>query len=329
MRAFALGLAGLLVTLVVAGAAIVAFNAPTPPPPMTSVETAFDNVDFSALPPKQSFVARDGTHLAYRLYKGDPKDVVVLIHGSSGTSSSMHVLAQAINARGATVYTPSMRGHDNTGRYGDIDYIGQLDDDLVDFMKQVPAKGVTRTTLLGFSSGGGFVLQFAGGKNGTLFDRYVLVSPQMSAHTGGLMRPNGGGWVSVAVPRIVVLSLLTRAGIHNFEGLPVINFAVAPGHVTQTSQYTFRMLRNFGPSLDYEGDLRRVPRPISIFAGANDEIFYTTRYNATLKPVRPDLAVTIVPGMGHMDMIVKPKAVETIAESLVPQAHKESERPRS
>ncbi len=318
MKKIAAGVVGLFLVLIIAGTVVIAFSAPTPPPAMASVETAFDHVDFSALPPKQFFVARDGTRLVYRAYRGDPKDVVVLIHGSSGTSASMHVLASAIHARGPTVFALGMRGHDGTGRYGDVDYIGQLDDDVVDFMSQVPPRSAARKTLLGFSSGGGFVLRFASGANATLFDRYVLVSPQMSARTG-LMRPNAGGWVSVAIPRIVALSLLTRMGIHNFEYLPVIDFAVMPGHATQTSQYTFRMQQNFGPRFDALGDLGRVPRPISLFAGARDEIFYTDRYARTLKPARPDLALTIVPGMGHMDMITKPEPTKLIAASLMSQ----------
>jgi non-heme chloroperoxidase len=317
MKTIAVGLAVLVVLVVGVAGAVLAFDAPTPPAPMASVDTALDHVDFRDLPPKLEFFARDGTKLAYREYQGDPADIVVLVHGSSGTSASMHVLAEAIHAHGPTVYALAMRGHDGTGRSGDIDYVGQLDDDVVDFMQQVPPKSVVHATLLGFSSGGGFVLRFAGGPNGALFDRYVLVSPQMPPGSP-LMRPNGGGWVSVAIPRFVILTFLSRSGIHTFDYLPVIAFAVTPGSKIQTAQYSFRMLENFGPRSDYLGDLRRVPRPVSLFAGSRDEIFYSDRYNSTLRPVRPDLALTLIPGMDHMDMIVKPEAVSAIAASFTP-----------
>jgi non-heme chloroperoxidase len=44
----------------------------------------------------------------------------------------MNPLAKTLQAEGVTVYAPDLRGHGSSGRRGDIDYIGQLDDDLVD-----------------------------------------------------------------------------------------------------------------------------------------------------------------------------------------------------
>ena len=305
-----------VVFLVVVGSAL-AFTAPTPPPPMKSVETAFIGADFSAMPKRSHFTARDGTRLDYRAYPGYPNNVVILVHGSSGTTASMHFVAQAIHQGGATVYALAMRGHDGTGRYGDVDYIGQLDDDVVDFLKTLPPKPEGgKRILLGFSSGGGFVLRFAGSPNGHLFDRFILVSPQMPARSP-LMRENAGGWVSVSVPRIVVLSMLDRVGIHAFDGLDAIEFAVPPERRTvQTGSYTFRMLRNFGPTDDYLGDLKRAPGQVIVLAGQKDEIFNSDLYAATLKPARPDVRVTLIPGLGHMDMTTKPPALAAISEAV-------------
>lgn len=305
-----------LVVVLVVGIAL-AFTAPKPPPPLASIETALDHVDFSDMPERSHFVARDGTRLDYRAYPGDLGNVVVLVHGSSGTSASMYPLARTLHQGGATVYALAMRGHDGTSRYGDIDYIGQLDDDLVDFVKTLPAKPQDgRRTLLGFSSGGGFVLRFAGSPNARLFDRFILVSPQLPV-SAPTMRRGAGGWVSVSVPRIVVLSLLSRVGIEAFDGLPVIAFSVPPNmRNVQTAEYSYRMVRNFGPSDDYLGDLRRTPGRVYLLAGRKDELFYTNRYAPLMKPVRADLDVTIVPGMGHMDMIVKPEALAAIREKV-------------
>jgi alpha-beta hydrolase superfamily lysophospholipase len=55
---------------------------------------------------------------------------------------------------------PGLRGHHNSGRSGDIDYIGQLEDDLADFVAVLrPLHPNASFTLIGFSSGGGFVLR--------------------------------------------------------------------------------------------------------------------------------------------------------------------------
>jgi pimeloyl-ACP methyl ester carboxylesterase len=284
---------------------------------MATVENAFAGADFSGMPEKSHFIARDGTRLDYRAYPGDPSTVVVLVHGSSGTSASMHFVAKAIHDTGATVYALAMRGHDGTGRYGDVDYIGQLDDDVVDFMKTLPLKPQGgKRILLGFSSGGGFVLRFAGGPNGRLFDRFILVSPQMPARSP-LMRPNAGGWVSVSIPRVILIAMLDRVGIHAFDGLDAIEFAVAPKNRTvQTASYTYRMLRNFGPTDDYLGDLKRAPGPVTVLAGQKDEIFYSGRYAAVLRPVRPDVNITLVPGLGHMDMTTRPTALAAIRDAV-------------
>jgi pimeloyl-ACP methyl ester carboxylesterase len=239
---------------------------------------------------------------------------VVLVHGSSGTSGSMHLVAKAIHAKGATVYALAMRGHDGTGRSGDVDYIGQLDDDVVDFLKTLgPRKTGETRTLLGFSSGGGFALRFAGGPNGGLFDRLILVSPQLP-HDAPTSRSGAGGWVSVAIPRIVGLSILTRLGITAFNGLPALRMAANPDPaVGLTPVYSYRMLSNFGPTDDYAGDLKRVRGPVALLVGAKDEIFHADQYAPLLKPVRPDLTVTVLPGLSHMEMTTKPLALDALA----------------
>lgn len=306
--------------IVVAGfAAVIAFSKPALVAPMKSVAEAFAGVDFSDLPEPRHFTARDGAALLYRAYPGDPGRIVVLIHGSSGTTASMHPLARAIHASGATVYALAMRGHDGIGRSGDIDYAGQLDDDLADFIKTLGPRAAGQTrTLLGFSSGGGFALRFAGGANGGLFDRLILVSP-LFPHDAPTVRPNAGGWVSVAIPRIVALSLLSRLGITAFNGLAVLNMAVDPkraAQVKQTSVYSFRMLRNFGPGDDYLGDLRRFRGPVSLFVGADDEIFRAEQFGPLLRPVRPDIHLNVLPGVDHMGMTVKSAALGAIAASV-------------
>jgi non-heme chloroperoxidase len=319
----------IVVIPVIAAAAILLLDSPVPPKPLASIEHAFDGVDFSNLPKPQTYTARDGTQLRYLAYPGRGPATVVLIHGSSGWAANMHVLAEALQRRGANVYALSMRGHDGTGRPGDIDYVGQLDDDLADFIKTLPAKKVGETrTLLGFSSGGGFVLRVAGGPDGKLFDRFVFVSPDLpyNAPTIRVADAKDGSevavWAVPAIPRIIVLTTLSRFGIHAFGGLPVLAFAVAPEYRNvQTAFYSFRMLQNFGATQDYKQDLKRAPGSVALFVGGNDELFYPDRFAPLLKPARPDLTVRIIPGMGHMDMTVKSAAVEEIAASVMAPPH--------
>jgi non-heme chloroperoxidase len=119
------------ITLIALGAilaAVVAFG--VAPPPLASLTQAFAHMDTTGLPAISRYRAQDGAMLAYRVYPGEGQQVAALIHGSSGQGSSMNALARTLNGTGATVYTLDVRGHGSSGRRGDIDYIGQLDDGL-------------------------------------------------------------------------------------------------------------------------------------------------------------------------------------------------------
>ena len=128
-----------------------------PPPPMSSINDPFKNVDFSDLPERSHFTARDGAKIAFRAYPaiGDAiKGSVVLVHGSSASSSSMHVMAKSFAAAGYAAYALDIRGHGQSGAKGHIAYIGQLEEDMEDFVRAI--KLAQPSTLVGFSSGGGF-----------------------------------------------------------------------------------------------------------------------------------------------------------------------------
>lgn len=171
-------LIGMAVVLLVLVAAIT-LGGPGPIAPLASINEPFARADFSDVPPPRTFVARDGTRLAWLHYPAAGADPtarrIVLVHGSSARARSMHVLARALANAGFTVASLDMRGHGDSVPRGQAAYIGQLDDDIEDFMRSVPHAGPT--TLTGFSSGGGFALRFAGGPRQDLFDRYLLLAP--------------------------------------------------------------------------------------------------------------------------------------------------------
>ena len=60
-----------------------------------------------------------------------------------------------------------------------------------------------------------------------LFDRFIMISPALP-QGAPTIRPDTGGWVSVAKPRIIVLAILNRLGIDWFNGLPIVAFATSP-----------------------------------------------------------------------------------------------------
>ncbi|NCC36811.1 MAG: alpha/beta fold hydrolase, partial [Chloroflexia bacterium] len=76
--------------------------------------------------------------MAFRLYESNAEadTVLLLLHGSAWHSLQFAPLAGAISEQGlAHVVTPDLRGHGFAPtRRGDVDYIGQLEDDLADLI---------------------------------------------------------------------------------------------------------------------------------------------------------------------------------------------------
>jgi alpha-beta hydrolase superfamily lysophospholipase len=317
MRKMLLAFAGLIVVALGVIGGVLAFDAPVKPPPLDSISKPFAGLDFSALPAVRTYAARDGAELGYRVYEGGGTQAVVLIHGSSDDGSGMHPLAMALRDAGASVYVPVLRGHGNSGSSGDIGYIGQLEDDLADFVAVLrPLHPDASFSLIGFSSGGGFVLRVIGAPDEKLFDRFIMISPALPPGAPTI-RPNTGGWVSVAMPRIIVLAMLNRLDIHWFNGLPIVAFATPPTVPNLTSVYSFRLAVDFGAPRDYLAALGRSTKPAALLVGGSDELFFPDRFAPLFKSARPNLPVTIVPGVGHIGMTVSPAGIGAVRKSLL------------
>jgi alpha-beta hydrolase superfamily lysophospholipase len=291
-------------------AAAITFGGPGRLPPHNR-SNPFAAVDFSALPAVDRFGARDGTPLAYRAYANattTAKGSIVLIHGSSSRGDRMHPLATGCAAAGYVVYTLDMRGHGDSGAKGHAAYIGQLEDDLEDFVNAMPIAGPK--SLVGFSAGGGFALRFAADDRRELFDNYVLLAPLLG-QSATTYRPAGGGWASVGMPRIVALSVLDGLGISALNRLPVVSFAVRPEMVeTLTPHYDLALARNFGPHLDYRADIAAATQPMEVLVAEGDEQFYPEHFAAEFSAAGRTVPVSIVPGVGsHIDMTLAPAAI--------------------
>lgn len=312
-----IGLATALCLLVVGAlAGMIAFGTAAAPPPLASVYDAVHAMDFSDAPAVLTFRARDRADLAYRYYAGNGGRVIVLIHGSTGSSLSIHPLAKALSARDYIIYAPDVRGHGASGRRGDIDYLGQLDDDIADLVAIIKQRHPgARLALVGFSAGGGFTLRVAGGTYGTLFEHYVLLAPFLG-HQAPTNQPGNGGWAAAYVPRIIAISMLNSVGIHWFDGLPVIAFARRPDPMEPLPTYSFRLQANFRPSPDYRVDLRDAVRPISVLIGAADDEMIAAAYAPAIHAVRPDVAVAVLPSLGHIELTTAPAAIEAITTAL-------------
>lgn len=307
-----------VILLIVGGlAGIVTFGTSSLPPPLLNADAPFNAVDFRDLPAVQSFQARDGASLAFRVYQGNSDKIAMLIHGAAGNGSMMHALAKAIHAAGFTVYVPDLRGHGSSGPRGDISYNGQLEDDVADFAHFIHSlQPIASMYLVGHSAGGGLALRIAGGPYGSLFVRYVVISPMLDRNAP-TVRPGVGGLAKPFKARYVGLTILDRFGIHRFEDLPVLAFAVPPAREKMmTAIYSYRLSQNFTQNAHYLDDLRRTSRRMEILVGTDDEFFYADRFEPLVHSVRTDIPVTVVPGVGHIGIIIRPTATEMVIAAL-------------
>ncbi len=288
------------------------------PPELTSISKTARAVDRSTMPGIERYHARDGTELAYRHYP--PRSpatgqLAIVVHGSSGSSIAVHALAKTLAERGVETFAPDMRGHGASGTRGDIAYLGQLEDDLSDFVGEIrKANPVAPLTLIGHSAGGGFALRVAGSPIQNLFVRTVLLAPYLG-YDAPSSRQDAGGWASPDIPRFLALSMLRRLGIICCESLPTIAFAVGPNtSAILAPTYSFRLMRNFGSSNSYRDDLAAAGKPVTLFAGAADELMSPDKYKDA---VGQHASVKLIDGVNHMGIVSDHAAVSAIVDDVV------------
>lgn len=303
----------IVIGLVVAGLltvfGMVAFGTSPAPEPLASINEPFKAVDFSDLPPLQKMDVKHGSPVAYRLYGTGEKGVVIAIHGSSGQSASLHPLATTLARDGFKVYVPDIRGHGETGRRGDVDFLNQPDMDLMVLMLKAREENPGRKlTLTGFSLGAGFLIRFAGAHSNLQPDRLVLLAPALGPDAPTMRGASSSRWAAAHVGRYIGLTILNYLGFAGLNGLETIRYAVAPGSEKyQTAAYSWRLHASLLPTR-YKASLDKITAPIVILAGEKDELFAPDLMREALAGVKAKIDLAIVPGVDHVGLTLDPAA---------------------
>ncbi len=284
---------------------------------------ALRNAAASGLPALESFEARDATTLAFRTYPSAAPTgtVLVLLHGSGWHGMQFASLASYLSANGiAHVVTPDLRGHGFAPtRRGDVDYVGQLEDDLADLIEVLRRRyDSPRIVVGGHSSGGGLAIRFAGGPYGGVPDAYLLLAPFLR-HDAPTTRRNAGGWAQPLTRRLAGLTMLSAIGIHGFDHLAVIRFAMprfvldGPYGATATMSYSYRLNASLAPRPNYGHDLGAMQQPFLLVAGARDEAFLAEQYEPTISRFTEAGTYVVLPEVGHLDLLTDPRTMQTVA----------------
>ena len=259
---------------------------------------------------------RDGYDLVVREYGAQTQGpLIVMVHGSGWTGLQFTGLAQSLRTR-ARVLVPDLRGHGAApGRRGDVDHIGQLEEDLADLIAAEKQPG-QKVLLLGHSSGGGLVVRMSAGPYGGELDGAFLLAPFLK-YNAPTTRANSGGWARPLTRRIIGLSLLNAVGIRALNGLPVIEFnmpkAVLNGPLGKlgTTQYSYRLNVSYAPRSDYLNDIRHLPAFL-LLAGDQDEAFVAEAYQPLMAAETGNGQYQVVPGTGHLDIVDAPQTLAAI-----------------
>ncbi|MCB8966798.1 MAG: alpha/beta fold hydrolase [Ardenticatenaceae bacterium] len=288
--------------------------------------TALIEADYDGMPALQPYIARDGAELSYRLYESgaDTDTILILLHGSGWHSMQFYPLANELSVAGvAHVVTPDLRGHGfNPAARGDVAYIGQFEDDLADLIATLqPQFPDAHIVIGGHSSGGGLVVRFAGGEYGKLADAYLLLAPFLK-YNAPPTRPDSGGWARPNSRRIAGLTMLNNIGIHWFDGLTVIQFAMpdsvldGPLGDSATTAYSHRLNSSFAPRSKYGRDLAAMTQPFLLVAGLDDEAFIAEQYEPTISEFTHSGSYVLLCDTGHIDLLTAIDLAAIVADWL-------------
>jgi alpha-beta hydrolase superfamily lysophospholipase len=257
--------------------------------------------------PVASLALRDGAQMAFRWVEGPPQGpLVVMLHGSGWHGQQFEGLAAGL-ADVADVVIPDLRGHGVAPqRRGDVDHIGQFEEDLDDLIAARARPG-QKVILLGHSSGGGLVVRCAGGACRRWMDGAILLAPYLH-HRAPTMRPASGGWTQVHLPRMIGLGILNALRIKVLNHLTVLRFAMPPAVLagplgaTATVAYSYRLNASYAPRRTWRRDLAALP-PFLLVAGQQDEAFVASRYQSVMSAENPDGHYVLLEGVGHLDVV--------------------------
>ena len=255
----------------------------------------------------QHIQMRDGYSLPVRLYgEVDKGPLIIMVHGSGWHGMQFDQLATKLSEI-AYIAVPDMRGHGETPeRRGDIDHIGQYEEDIADLIDTLRYKE-QKIIVLGHSSGGGFVTRMAGGQYGDYIDYAILLAPYLK-YNAPTMQPNSGGWTHALTRRLIGLSMLNNIGITIFNDLTVIQLAMPKvilegplGH-TATIAYSYRLNTSYAPRNEYLSDVAKLPK-FQLIVGSKDEAFIAEEYEPLMRDVTDFGTYHIVQDIGHLDIV--------------------------
>ncbi|MFO7833143.1 MAG: alpha/beta fold hydrolase [Halohasta sp.] len=277
-----------------------------------------DRINETTLPDRRKYRTRGGSFPEYRQYTAEDADtVVILLHTAGFDSRVLQPLAAAIADAGAAhVFTPDLRGHGpEPERRGDVDYIGQYEDDLEQLIRNAELVFPDAEIVVGgHGAGGGIGVRFARPPLGRIVDGYLLLAPLLGLDAE-TTREGLGGWASFYMDRIVMLRVLTGFGLEDYSDMTTAEFDLPESgwNGTPTPEHSYRLMASYLPEGD--GVESMVEVPTLTVVGEADETAHAEAYEPLFAD-HPVAEVELLDGVTHLETVLSEAAVDPIVEWL-------------
>lgn len=283
-----------------------------------SPEEMYEHIIQAKLPKEQFYETRDKSRLSYRHYSANSKLVIILLHGIAEDGKYLFRLAEYLSSKQiAQVYTPDLRGYGNSGSHkGDVDYIGQLEDDLEDFVTWIKAKNKNAKIILGgHSFGGASMLRFSASQSANQVHAYLFIAPFIhpSAPT---TRKGDSGHSKVSLAKLILLMLLEKARIRSFHHSKVLHVN-KPAHIQhggEALQISFRLAMSRIPG-NYQEKINAITKPTFVLIGQKDELIDSDKFDSVFNQ-NPNIVTKVLPNHNHDGILFSQKTYREIEEWL-------------
>ncbi len=264
----------------------------------------------------QQYTMRDGATLFARHFPASSDMTILLLHGVTSDSAALSGSAQMLRqASGAEVVALDLRGHGRSGGpAGDVDYIGQYEDDVADVVAAIrAAKPNGRLILAGHSMGGGIALRYAQLTDAPPVDGYLLFAPHLGPDAPTMPPPNPdaadmtAAYSQLHVPRLIGLIMLNNLGIKALNHLDTLYFNLTDA---VTHVYSYGAMVNASPT-KYDAALTAVNAPMLVVVGSRDEAFVAEAFPTAVTD-HSDGQVHIIDGANHTSIVESAAAMTII-----------------
>jgi alpha-beta hydrolase superfamily lysophospholipase len=302
--------------------ALVLIHSPEPefdnPPATTMDPQAFADLGFEQPNSFEEafFEARDGETLFARYFPAVSNTTILLSHGVLGDSYLFNKMSGLLReATGAEIYALDIRGHGKSGgRPGDVNYIGQYEDDLADIVNHIKkAKPGHKIIIAGHSMGGGISLRYAMRNEFPEVDGFLLTAPTLG-HNNPTMRTEpsetGEPFMKLHIQRMIGLLMLNSVGNHEYDSLNVLFFNLPEN--SPVTKYTHRSNMSNAPA-DYRDGLKAVNKPLLVIVGAEDEVMDAAKFETAIQQYSEG-ELLIVEGATHNGIRHSEEAMMKIKE---------------